>query len=94
MESKAHYKKCVEKGLNPNQTIEDTTVLGDGPHEMTPTDANLPLGMEDGDIASDDYSEGDDMESSGKLLHHITLLTSVFFSLDKMKLLPTSIKNS
>lgn len=68
MESKAHYKKCVEKGLDPNKTSDDTTVLGDGPPEMAQTDANLPLGMEDGDIASDDYSEGDDMESSGKLL--------------------------
>lgn len=69
MESKAHYKKCVEKGLDPNKTSDDTMVLGDGPPEMAQTDANLPLGMEDGDIASDDYSEGDDMESSGKLLH-------------------------
>lgn len=70
MESKAHYKKCVEKGLNSNRTIDDTANLGDGLSEMIPTDANLPLGMEDGDIASDDYSEGDEMESSGKLLHH------------------------
>lgn len=70
MESKAHYKKCVEKGLNPNKTIEDAA-NSDGQPEMTPTDSNLPLGMEDGDIASDDYSEGDDMESSGK--HHISI---------------------
>lgn len=68
MESKAHYKKCVEKGINPNKAIEDNAALEDGSAEMTSSDANLPPGLEDGDIASDDYSEGEEMESSGKRL--------------------------
>lgn len=70
MESKAHYKKSVEKGINTNKTNENAANVGEGISELASTDPNFAAGMEDGDIASDDYSEGDeleiDMESSGK----------------------------
>lgn len=73
MESKAHYKKCREKGINPHTPIDDdaqseedhSTSINKGTNSSMPTD--------DGDTVSDDGSDGDDleidMESSGKLKH-------------------------
>lgn len=72
MESKAHYKKCVEKGINPHTPIEDSVHSEEDRLAMTATGTNLSLPTEDGDTVSDDCSDGDDleidMESSGKPL--------------------------
>lgn len=70
MESKAHYKKCVEKGINPHTPIEDSANSEDVRSNSESAGLNLSQGVEDCDIGSDEYSDGDDleidMESSGK----------------------------
>ncbi|XP_055310009.1 serine-rich adhesin for platelets-like [Sitodiplosis mosellana] len=72
MESKAHYKKCLEKGINPQIPIDDDV----NSEEDRPANAshgrNLSQTNDDCDTISDDYSDGDgdgddleiDMESS------------------------------
>ncbi|XP_031641177.1 uncharacterized protein LOC116352598 isoform X2 [Contarinia nasturtii] len=62
MESKAHYKKCLEKGINPQTPADD----GANPEEdqmNTSTDQHLPPTNEDCDTVSDDYSDGDELEN-------------------------------
>lgn len=66
MKSKAHYKKCVELGLNPLPSSVDED--GDDDMEgdsMTSGDRNSTI---PGDSDSDDLSDADDAEheSSGK----------------------------
>lgn len=70
MKSKAHYKKCVELGLNPlpNSVDEDY----EDPEEGSVTSSGGERAMnlaEDEDSDTDDMSEGDDNEneSSGKI---------------------------
>lgn len=67
MKSKAHYKKCIELGLNPLSNIDDDS------NEMIDTDQVSIAGSGrtstiPGDSDTDDYSDGDDgeSESSGK----------------------------
>lgn len=67
MKSKAHYKKCVELGLNPlPSSVDDDGIDDDMEGEsMTSGDQTSTI---PGDSDSDDLSDGDDAEneSSGK----------------------------
>lgn len=71
MKSKAHYKKCVELGLNPlPSAIDEDYNPEDEDSSMTSScgerTSNLADGEDDSD--TDDMSDGDDAEneSSGK----------------------------
>lgn len=73
MKSKAHYKKCVELGLNPLLSAIDEDYNGDDdPEDSSVTSScgermsNMADGYDDSD--SDELSDGDDggNESSGK----------------------------
>lgn len=70
MESKAHYKKCLEKGINPQIPVDDGANSEDDRSAMTASSHSETQTIEDCDTVSDDYSDGDDleidMESSGK----------------------------
>lgn len=70
MESKAHYKKCLEKGIDPQTPIEDGANAEEDRLATTASSHNPPQNTEDCDTVSDDYSDGDeleiDIESSGK----------------------------
>lgn len=76
MESKAHYKKCVEKGINPHTPIEDDSYSEEADSAMTTKGTNSLMRTEDGDTVSDDCSDGTDLdidlESSGKLSIFLT----------------------
>lgn len=62
MESKAHFKKCLEKGINPQTTIDDSANLEEDQTNAS-TDQNIPPNNEDCDTISDDDSDGDEMEN-------------------------------
>lgn len=70
MESKAHFKKCLEKGINPQTPIDDGCNSEDDRSANTASSHSEMQANDDCDTVSDDYSEGDDleidMESSGK----------------------------
>lgn len=74
MESKAHFKKCVEKGINPHTPIDDDAYPDENVSSMTIEGTNSSMPNADGDTLSDDYSDGTDleidMESSGKRVHY------------------------
>lgn len=83
MESKAHFKKCVEKGINPHTPIEDGTNVEEDHSPTTATSHNVSQAhTEDCDTVSDDYSDGDeleiDVESSGKSFF-LSNTFSIFF---------------
>lgn len=79
MESKAHYKKCLEKGINPQTPIDDDANSEEDRSGISSSGRTLSQTNDDCDTISDDYSDGDgdgdgdgdemdiDMESSGKL---------------------------
>lgn len=72
MESKAHYKKCLEKGVNPQSTpLDDTANPEEDQTTNTSTDRDMTKTNDDCDAISDEYSDGDeleiDIESSGKV---------------------------
>lgn len=92
MESKAHYKKCVEKGINPHIPIEDSVNSDEVRSTSTTAGVNLSQGIEDCDIGSDDYSDGDDLEieSSGK---HLILKFNDFF-LDRQLFIANDFKSN
>lgn len=79
MESKAHYKKCLEKGINPQTPIDDDANSEEDHTTITSIDHNLSQTNDDCDTISDDYSDGDgddleiDMESSGKIDYFILI---------------------
>lgn len=77
MKSKAHYKKCVELGLNPlpssldeeygmDDENEDSSMASSSCGERT---NHMVDGDDDSD--SDDMSDGEDGESSGKSCYSI-----------------------
>lgn len=76
MKSKAHYKKCVELGLNPLLSAIDEDYNGDDdPEDSSVTSScgertsNMVDGYDESD--SDEMSDGDDAgnESSGEYIH-------------------------
>lgn len=74
MESKAHYKKCLEKSLNPQTTVDDGIGPDDDRSAISTSGHSQPSTNDECDTLSDGYSDGDgdgdeleiDMESSGK----------------------------
>lgn len=70
MESKAHYKKCLEKGINPHTPLEDGVNSEDDPQAITANSHHsLTQANDDCDTVSDDSDADEleiDMESSGK----------------------------
>lgn len=75
MKSKAHYKKCVELGLNPLLSAIDEDYNGDDDPEDSSVTSSLGERMSNmadvyDDSDSDEMSDGDDggNESSGKYL--------------------------
>lgn len=69
MESKAHYKKCLEKGINPHTPIEDGVNSEEDQQAMAMMHHSSPQGNDDCDTVSDDSDADEleiDMESSGK----------------------------
>lgn len=93
MESKAHYKKCLEKGINPQTPIDDDVNSEEDRTAITSNDHNLSQTNDDCDTISDDYSDGDgdgddleiDMESSGKI--DIFILIELEFIIEFLLLL-------
>lgn len=77
MKSKAHYKKCVELGLNPlPSSVDDDSCLDDDQEDSSMASSSCgdrQLNMADGDEDSDteDCTDGEDGENesiSGKNL--------------------------
>lgn len=69
MESKAHFKKCLEKGIDPQTPIEDGANVDEDRTASTATGQNMQQGAEDCDTVSDDSDADEleiDVESSGK----------------------------
>lgn len=65
MKSKAHYKKCVELGLNPLPTSVDDNYDMDDDQASSSGEriSNMADGEDDSD--TDDITDGDDGESTG-----------------------------
>lgn len=67
MKSKAHYKKCLELGINPALTMTDDDELESAAQSASGSSTAVDAEYE---TESDDMSDGDDMdESSGNDTH-------------------------
>lgn len=76
MESKAHFKKCLEKGIDPQTPIEDGGNVDEDRTATTATGQNMQQGAEDCDTVSDDSDADEleiDVESSGKQFYSIVI---------------------
>lgn len=82
MESKAHFKKCLEKGIDPQTPIEDGANVDEDRTASTATGQNMQQGAEDCDTVSDDSDADEleiDVESSGKQ-NFIQMLLEIIYS--------------
>lgn len=68
MKSKAHYKKCLELGINPAATMtDDDGNFEDDADSSMPSVSGSSTAIDADETDSDESSDGDDMdESSGK----------------------------
>lgn len=89
-ESKAHYKKCLEKGINPQTTVDDDDNQEEDCSGNNVSGRDHLSTNDDCDTISDEYSDGDadeleiDMDSSGKQnrsLHYNIQNRDIVFSL-------------
>lgn len=82
MESKAHFKKCLEKGIDPQTPIEDGANVDEDRTASKATGQNMQQGAEDCDTVSDDSDADEleiDVESSGKQ-NFIQMLLEIIYS--------------
>jgi human immunodeficiency virus type I enhancer-binding protein len=67
MKSKAHYKKCMELGINPVMPMDEDSIDMDNDMQSMSSERNSTIpGDEDTDTDDESDGDGDESEGSGE----------------------------